>query len=128
MVWVWELKINPIISEKLSVASLLSVDQQSRDHQVGYPIDVFEEASVTCKRSKETRIRSELENDIEELKANYEISRIRRFAKIFLIGFFFGKNSEKRVAELSAKIQTRINENISEINKLTSEIEDSGLI
>ncbi len=69
---------------------------------------------------------TELENDIQELKANYEISRIRRFAKIFLVGFFFGKNTENRVAELTVKIQTRINENISEINKLTRGIEDSG--
>lgn len=69
---------------------------------------------------------TELENDLQELKANYEISRIRRFAKIFLVGFFFGKNTENRVAELTAKIQTRINENISEINNLTRGMEDSG--
>jgi DNA helicase IV len=68
---------------------------------------------------------SELENDIQELKAFYEISRFRRFAKIFLVGFFFGKNAEIRVTELTVKIQTRINEKISEINKLTREIEDS---
>jgi DNA helicase IV len=69
---------------------------------------------------------TELENDIEELKANYEISRIHRFAKIFLVGFFFGNNTENRVAELTVKIQTRISENISEINELTRRIEDSS--
>ena len=69
---------------------------------------------------------SELENDIQELKANYEVSRIRKYAKIFLVGFFFGRDSENKVGELTAKIQTRIKENSSEISKLIREIEESG--
>jgi len=69
---------------------------------------------------------SELENDIQELKANYELSRIRKYAKIFLVGFFFGRDSENKVGELTAKIQTRIKENISEISKLIHEIKESG--
>ncbi|MGD0996295.1 MAG: UvrD-helicase domain-containing protein [Candidatus Bathyarchaeia archaeon] len=70
---------------------------------------------------------SELENDIQELKANYEVSRIRKYAKIFLVGFFFGRDSENKVAELTAKIQIRIKENISEISKLIHEIGASGI-
>lgn len=69
---------------------------------------------------------TELERNIQEIKANYQLSRIRKFTKIIVIGFFIGKNSEKRVAELTAKIQKQIMENTYGITKFTHEIEDSG--
>ena len=69
---------------------------------------------------------SELERDIGELKANYELSRIRKFTKIILIGFFIGRSAEQKVSELTLKIQKRIMDAVSDVSKLTQEIRQSG--
>jgi hypothetical protein len=69
---------------------------------------------------------SELERDIQELKANYRKSRLIKFLRFLLIGFLFGNDIEKRIVELTERIQNRISANFSEVNKIVSEIEGSG--
>ncbi len=43
-----------------------------------------------------------LEN-LEEIKKLKKFKRFRKFLKFFLIGFFIGRNNEKRIKELTSK-------------------------
>jgi DNA helicase IV len=65
---------------------------------------------------------SELDRDINELLANFELRRIRKVTKIFLIGFLIGRNADDRIAQLTEKLENRITDEISAIKKLIQEI------
>jgi DNA helicase-4 len=69
---------------------------------------------------------SDLEQDIRKLQATYRKRRFAKILKILLIGFLWEKDFEKRIVELTEKIQNRISANFSEINKIVGEIEGSG--
>jgi DNA helicase-4 len=69
---------------------------------------------------------SDLEQDIRKLQATYRKRRFAKILKILLIGFLWEKDLEKRIVELTEKIQNRISANFSEINKIVGEIERSG--
>ena len=44
---------------------------------------------------------NELQENIEELQRQYKLKRLRRMLKLILIGFLIGRNSEKRITELT---------------------------
>jgi DNA helicase-4 len=68
---------------------------------------------------------SEFERDINELKANYELSRIRRFTKFLILGFFVGKNAQQRIDVLTQKIERTIKSAVDETSKLIDEVKSS---
>ncbi len=45
----------------------------------------------------------ELRENIQEIKRQHKLQLLRRFLKFFLIGFLIGRDSNKKVAELTAK-------------------------
>jgi len=69
---------------------------------------------------------SELEQDLRKLETCYRKLRISRILRILLIGFLWEKDVEKRIKELTEKIQNRISGNFCEISKIVGEIERSG--
>lgn len=45
----------------------------------------------------------ELQENIQEIKRQHKLQRVRRFLKFFLIGFLIGKDSNKKIVELTAR-------------------------
>jgi len=45
----------------------------------------------------------ELHENIQEIRKQHKLQRLRRFLKLFLIGFLIGRDSNKRMAELTAR-------------------------
>jgi len=45
----------------------------------------------------------ELQKNIQQIKRQRKLQRLRRFLKFFLIGFLIGRDSDKRMAELTAR-------------------------
>src|SRR3990170_4629896 len=69
---------------------------------------------------------SELERDIQELKANLNKRKLARVLKILLIGFLLNRDTERRIIQLTAKIQNKISSNVSEVAKMIYGIKGSG--
>jgi DNA helicase-4 len=60
----------------------------------------------------------ELHTNIVELQRQYWLNRLRRILKLVIIGFFIGRNSEKRIQELAQKNQALIQRIIKYIASL----------
>jgi len=45
----------------------------------------------------------ELRQNLEEIRKQHRLKRIRKFLKFFLVGFFIGRDSENRISELAAR-------------------------
>lgn len=45
----------------------------------------------------------ELRQNLEEIRKQHRLKRLRKFLKFFLIGFLIGRDSEKRISELDAR-------------------------
>ena len=69
---------------------------------------------------------SELDKDIQELKANIKKRKLAKTLRIILIGFLFGRNTEQRILQLTGRIQNTISNTVSEASKIIDEIEESG--
>lgn len=75
----------------------------------------------------------ELHENIQEFKRQHKLQRLRRFLKFFLIGFLIGRDSDKRMAELTARsnsiirsIAERIKQRECIIKEQVEEIIHSG--
>lgn len=69
---------------------------------------------------------SELEQDLQELENNYQMLRMRKYAKLILIGFFIGRDTKNKINELKAKIEDKIRVKISQTSKFVQENMASG--
>lgn len=47
----------------------------------------------------------ELQQNLEEIEKQYRLKRFRRFLKFLLIGFLIGRDSDKRISELTIRIK-----------------------
>ena len=45
----------------------------------------------------------ELQQNLEEIRKQHRLERLRKFLKFFLVGFLVGGDSEKRISELIAR-------------------------
>ena len=74
-----------------------------------------------------------LQENIQQIRRQHRLQRLRRFLKFFLIGFLIGRNSDKRMAELRTRndsitksIGERIKQREYTIREQVEEIIHSG--
>ena len=62
----------------------------------------------------------ELQENVQEIKKQFRLKRLRRFLKLLLIGFLIGRDSDKKISELT----TRNNTIIKSVSEYFEELEN----
>jgi len=69
----------------------------------------------------------ELQENIQEIKKQYRLKRLRRLLKLLLIGFLIGKDSDKKLSELTTRnnaIIKSISDHIEELENIEHHIKE----